>query len=122
MDLGMALIDREIPDTVIRARVAAINAAVAVTTDDLVIAATGLRTQDSALRRYPLKSLTGIRCLEDSRGSILALEFGSSANRVLLFAAEAQPGALELVSLLQCPVKKVVQLPPTRAREHVCPV
>ena len=102
-------IEREIPRDAIRASVAGTNMAVVLTQNQLLIGRAGLGGP-AKVRRYPLTTLTAVRCVRDTRGDLLALEFNGVDSCVGLFPPDAQGAIERLVGLLDCPVKKILQL------------
>jgi hypothetical protein len=117
MATDLDLIQQEVPRDSIRASAAGVNMAVAVTESQLVVGRAGPCGQRE-LRRYPLTALTAIRFLRDWHGDLLALEFDRTDSRVVLFARAARTDAEALVSLLKCPVKKVIQFERPSAGGH----
>jgi hypothetical protein len=109
MQTDIDLIEREIPRTARRMCIAGTNAAVAVTENQCVIAEPRPCETHSELHRYPLTALTGIRCLRDAHGGLLALEFDRCCTHIVLFSEEAALTTEALLQLVRCPVKKVLR-------------
>jgi hypothetical protein len=109
MHADLDAITREISPLKIRAYVAGINATIALTDTQVVMAESRPCEAYSELHCYPLAALKGIRCLCDTNGGLLALEFDDARTRVILFLGDSARPAEALVKLLSCPVKKVVQ-------------
>jgi hypothetical protein len=109
MQMGLALIQSQLPPDTVRAFVAGTDAAVALTENQCVILEPRPCENETDVQRYPLAELTGIRCLRDAQGGLLALEFHKTHSRVVLFAEDAGSTAEALFDLLRCPVKKVIR-------------
>lgn len=95
---NMALIWKEIPRASARATANALNAAVAVTGTEVLVAKAGWFS--SKLRRIPLSSLVGVRLSPNPHTDVVALEFTDAAGLTLMFGPDLREETSRLVAVL----------------------
>jgi hypothetical protein len=111
MELPIDARNRQMPEPMIVASVAGLNAALTITSDAVVIAECRPSGWQPQVRCYPLHTVSAVRFLEDFDGCLLALEFLSGERRAVLFPRYMTSTAKRLLAELDSEVKKAAESP-----------